>query len=268
MNPVEVIENDGPLLLAMPHSGLYVTPDMEQKLNDRGRLLSDTDWHIDRLYEGLIDEATIVRANFHRYMIDANRDPSGQSLYPGQNTTALCPLTDFEGQAIYLSAQEPAEEDIQWRLGHFHRAYHKALEDQLQRIRNLHGYAVLYDCHSIRSRIPYLFEGQLPDFNIGTFDGKSCAGLIENAVAQACASATGYSSVLNGRFKGGWTTRHYGKPQTGVHALQMELAQRTYMQEHHPWNWQQDSAERLRFHLRRILQKITALASSGALLEE
>ncbi|MEO8531139.1 MAG: N-formylglutamate deformylase, partial [Deltaproteobacteria bacterium] len=226
MTPVEVIRGDGPVVLGMPHTGMFVPDEILAKLNARGRLLADTDWHIDQLYAGLLAGATSVRATFHRSVIDANRAPDGESLYPGQNTTGLVPLTDFDGHSIWND--DPDAGDIAQRIASFHRPYHQALLAEIERLRARHGVVVLYDCHSIRSNIPYLFDGTLPDFNIGTVSGTSCAPEIARAVHDIC-SASGRTHVLNGRFKGGWTTRHYGKPVSGIHAIQMELAQSTHL---------------------------------------
>jgi formiminoglutamase len=159
----------------------------------------------------------MVRANFHRYVIDPNRDPSGESLYPGQNTTGLCPLINFDNAPIYLAGKTPDSDEIERRRLTYHAAYHAALDAEIARVKAIHGIAILYDCHSIRSQAPFLFKGQLPDFNIGTNSGVSCAVDIENTVADICAQMTAYNYVKNGRFKGGWTTRHYGRPETGQH---------------------------------------------------
>jgi formiminoglutamase len=261
MTPVEVIRGDGPVVLAMPHTGTHVPAEIFARLTPRGQGLADTDWHIDRLYDGLLPGATVVRATFHRYVIDANRPPSGESLYPGQNTTGLVPLTDFDGEPLWTDP--PTDAEIEARRRDFHAPYHAALAAELGRVRTRHGVAILYDCHSIRSRIPFLFDGLLPDFNIGTNGGTTCAPKIEAAVARLCAGAEGYSSVLNGRFRGGWTTRHYGRPSEGLHAVQMELAQSTHLAtEAPPFAYDPTRAERLRRHLGAILATLQALASS------
>ena len=253
--PVEIGRGDSPVVLGLPHTGTYVPPEIAAKLNDRGRGLDDTDWHIHQLYDGLLPGATTVRATFHRYVIDANRDPSGVSLYPGQNTTTLVPLTDFDGHDIW--DVPPTEQDVADRRAGFHAPYHAALEAELDRVKALHGFAILYDCHSIRSRIPFLFEGVLPDFNTGTNLGATCDPSIEAIVTGICAGAEGYSAVVNGRFKGGWTTRHYGRPETGVHAIQMELAQSAYLgEEAAPWPYDTGRADRLRTHLKNILDAL------------
>lgn len=261
MGVVEVVRGSSPVILAFPHTGTDVPADIWERLDDNGRLLADTDWHIHTLYAGLLPGATTVRATFHRYCIDANRDPSGQSLYPGQNTTGLVPSTDFDGKPIWKEGQEPAESDVAARLDRFHRPYHEALRAEVERVRALHGVAVLYDCHSIRSLIPFLFAGRLPDFNIGTDGGRTCERAIEAAAVDVAAAAQGYTHVLNGRFKGGWTTRHYGRPDSGVHAIQMELAQVSHLAaEVPPFDYGAAKAARLRPHLKEILERIEAIA--------
>ncbi|MGZ9811378.1 N-formylglutamate deformylase [Pseudoroseicyclus sp. H15] len=261
MMPVEVTRGDGPVVLGLPHTGTWLPEDVRVRLNDRGRALADTDWHINRLYAGLLPGVTTVRATFHRYLIDANRDPSGVSLYPGQNTTGLVPTKGFDGEAIW--DDPPGEAEIEARREAYHAPYHAAMSAELERVKARHGVAILYDCHSIRGKIPYLFDGDLPDFNIGTDGGTTCAPQVEAAVQGICAAAPGYSSILNGRFKGGWTTRHYGRPAEGLHAIQMELAQRNYLtEEAPPWAYDEAKAEALRTHLQDILQTLAGLAGT------
>ncbi len=260
---LELHQGTSPVILAFPHTGTDVPADIRERLNDNGRILADTDWHIERLYDGLLPNVTTVRATFHRYVIDANRDPAGVSLYPGQNTTGLVPETDFDGKPIWKDGEAPTEADIAYRLANFHTPYHAALAAEIERVKAIHGVAILYDCHSIRSLIPFLFEGRLPDFNVGTDMGCTCAKEIETATFEVCAKAEAYTSILNGRFKGGWTTRHYGKPETGVHAIQMELAQVSHLStEVPPFDLDEEKATQLRIHLKDILQRIEALAST------
>lgn len=248
---------DSPIILAMPHGGTGMPDALSVRLNANGRALADTDWHIARLYEGLLPGATVVQASFHRYVIDANRDPLGQSLYPGQNTTELCPTTDFDGLPIWTVGQEPGGDEIAQRTHDFHAPYHAALAEQIERVKARHGMAILYDCHSIRSEIPFLFDGQLPVFSIGTNNGTTCSPAIEQATLAPC---THESHVLNGRFKGGWTTRHYGSPHENIHAIQMELAQRAYLAaEAPPWTYDPNRAAPLRKVLEQILHGLAAL---------
>jgi N-formylglutamate deformylase len=257
----ELRQGTSPVILGLPHTGTEVPADIHDRLNDNGKILADTDWHIHDLYADLLEDATSVRATFHRYVIDANRDPSGTSLYPGQNTTGLVPDTDFDGKPIWKDGQEPTEADIAHRLQTFHAPYHAALAAEIERVKSIHGIAILYDCHSIRSHIPFLFEGKLPDFNIGTDMGKTCDPAIEEIAVDVTGTAEGYTSILNGRFKGGWTTRHYGQPQTGVHAIQMELAQSTHLiTEAPPFAYDDNKAGQLRTHLKTILTRMEQFA--------
>ena len=264
MNVVSVTRGDSPIVLGQPHGGTHAPDEIFARLNPRGQGLDDTDWHINRLYDGLMPGATVVRAHIHRYVIDANRDPAGVSLYPGQNTTALCPTTDFDGASIWRGGQEPSEDEILTRRDAFHTPYHSALNQELGRVKAGHGKAILFDCHSIRSEISFLFEGVLPVFLIGTINTETCAPRIEAMVADTCLAAPHYDTVLNGRFKGGWATRHYGKPETGIHAIQMELAQRAYMDEAAPWGYRKDCADRLRPVLARVLSGLERLVLEGA----
>jgi len=255
---IVVVQGSSPLVLGLPHTGVKVPSDVWDGLNDTGRALADTDWHIHQLYDGLLDGVSSVRTTMHRYVIDVNRDPAGESLYPGQNTTGLCPISDFDGLPIYRAGCAPDVIETARRLADYHAPYHKALSAELARVRDIHGFALLYDCHSIRGDIPFLFDGRLPDFNVGTNLGATCDPTIEQLVFQICEQAAGYSSILNGRFKGGWTTRYYGKPAEGFHSIQMELAQSCYLAaETPPWDYDPVKAARLRNVLGDILQQLT-----------
>ena len=268
MSAFDVTRGDSPIVLAQPHGGTFVPDDLAGRLNAVGRGLADTDWHITQLYDGLLEGATIVKSNVHRYVIDANRDPEGASLYPGQNTTTLCPLTDFDGRDIWQVNQTPSVDEVEARRLAYHAPYHAAIADELARVKVKHGIAILYDCHSIRSEIAYLFDGILPVFSIGTNMGATCAPQIEQAVHTQCTAIKTYDTVSNGRFKGGWTTRHYGQPENAVHAIQMETAQRGYMIEAPPWSYQHDRATGLRSVLGGILNSLDNLARSGALIHQ
>ena len=220
--------SDSPLILAMPHGGTAIPGELLGGFVSPWLARRDADWHIADLYTGLAD-ATVVATGISRSVIDVNRDPSGASLYPGMATTELCPTTTFDGEPLY-AVQEPGAEEIEQRRRLWFDPYHAALAAEIARLRQLHPQVVVYDCHSIRSRIPRLFDGDLPELNIGTNDGATCAPALRKAVL-AVAEASARSFVLDGRFKGGWTTRHYGCPHEGVHAVQMELAIRAYLPE-------------------------------------
>lgn len=229
MSWLEILPGEAPLIVALPHSGVDLA-DVENGFRSPWLARRDADWWVDRLYGFARDlDATIVRTGISRSVIDVNRDPSGASLYPGMATTELCPTTTFEGEPLYAKAG-PDEAEIARRTQRWFVPYHAALTGEIARLRVRHGHVVLYDAHSIRSRIARLFEGALPLFNIGTFGGVSCAPALAAAVQGICASS-GQSHVLNGRFKGGWTTRNYGEPDKGIHAIQMELAMRAYLDE-------------------------------------
>jgi formiminoglutamase len=232
MDWLRVHRGDAPLVIAFPHGGTDLAG-LDEQFVSPWHAQIDTDWWIADLYAFAADlGATLVATDISRGVIDMNRDPSGASLYPGQATTELCPTTTFDGDPLYRF-DAPDEAEIMQRLNSYHRPYHDRLAAELDRLRAVHGRAVLYDAHSIRSHVPRLFDGELPQFNIGTNGGATCAPELETIVANICA-ASGKSHVVNGRFKGGWTTRHYGRPDDGIHAIQMELAQRGYMTEPDP----------------------------------
>jgi formiminoglutamase len=228
---LEVRRGDAPLIVSIPHAGIDIPPHLDGRFASLWLARRDADWWVDKLY-GFASKlgATIVRTRLSRSVIDVNRDPSGASLYPGQATTELCPTTTFDGEPLYRRGHTPDAEEIAIRRRLFFQPYHGALAGELARLRAAHLAVVLYDAHSIRSRVPRLFEGELPQFNIGTNSSKSCAPELTAAVEAVC-DASNHSRVTNGRFKGGWITRSLGAPAEGVHAIQMELACRGYMDE-------------------------------------
>jgi N-formylglutamate deformylase len=229
MDWLQVHRRGAPIIVSFPHTGTEIPQDIEARLVSPWLARKDADWWVDQLYDFAQElGATMVRTAISRTVIDVNRDPSGASLYPGQATTELCPTTTFDGEPLYRLGQEPDEPEIARRRTTWFLPYHDVLAAEIERLRAVHGQVVLYEAHSIRSRIPRLFDGELPNFNIGTNSGASCAPELAAAVEAACA-ASGFSHVLNGRFKGGWTIRRYGQPEAGVHAIQMELACRGYM---------------------------------------
>ena len=219
-----------PLLLSMPHAGTDLRG-LEGRLQSAWLARKDADWYVPELYDFATElDATIVRTEVSRTVIDVNRDPTGQSLYPGQATTELCPTTTFDGEPLYVADAAPDAAEIADRRRLFFDPYHETLRSEAARLLKQHPHIVVYDCHSIRSEVPRLFEGLLPQFNIGTNSGKSCAPALADGVLQICRSS-GAGVVLNGRFKGGYITRSLGAPQAGVHAIQMELATRGYLRE-------------------------------------
>jgi formiminoglutamase len=233
MNPawLEVRRGGAPLVVSFPHTGADIPAEIEERFASPWLARKDADWWIDRLYDFAGDlGATTLRTAISRSIIDVNRDPSGASLYPGQATTELCPTTTFDGEPLYRPGGEPTPAEIARRRATWFDPYHLALDTEIARLRAVHGRVVLYEAHAIRSVIPRLFEGQLPVFNLGTNSGASCDPALTAGVEAAC-DATSWTRATNGRFKGGWTTRRYGRPAEGFHAIQMELACRGYMEE-------------------------------------
>jgi formiminoglutamase len=227
---LQVHEGEQPLIVSFPHTGALIPAEIEARLVSPWLARKDADWWIHELYAFARElGATTVRTAVSRSVIDVNRDPSGASLYPGQATTDLCPTTTFDGEPLYRD-RGPDPDEVAARTERWFAPYHAELQRQIDRLRTRHGAVVLYDAHSIRSRIPRLFEGALPHFNIGDNGGAACAPELAAAIERACDVAP-FERVLNGRFKGGWTTRRYGRPEAGVHAVQMELACRAYLDE-------------------------------------
>ena len=231
---LQIHQGDSPLIVSFPHTGTELPGEVAGHFVSPWLARRDADWWVHELYAFARElGATTVRSNISRSVIDLNRDPSGASLYPGQNTTGLCPLTSFDNQPLYHPGHEPDEAEIARRRDTYFAPYHDALATQITRLRQRHGTVVVYDAHSIRSLIPHLFDGELPQFNLGTNDDRSCDNALADVVANLCA-LSGLSHVRNGRFKGGWITRHYSDIPGGVHSLQMELACRGYMHEPAP----------------------------------
>jgi formiminoglutamase len=226
-----VHHGDSPLIVSFPHTGIEIPPRIESQLVSAWLARKDADHWVDVLYDFAHQMgATTIRTALSRTVVDVNRDPSGRSLYPGQVTTGLCPLETFDGEALYRSGCEPKADEIERRRAAYFDGYHAVIGEQIARLRARHRAVVLYDAHSIRSRVPRLFDGELPQFNLGTNGGASCDGRLAGAIERIC-DASGMSRVTNGRFRGGWITRHYGKPAEGVNAIQMELAMRGYLRE-------------------------------------
>lgn len=222
-----------PLLISLPHDGSAIPDAISARMLPAAQRSVDTDWHVGRLYQPLADAlgASVLRPVASRYVIDLNRPADGQALYPGRRETGLVSTIGFDGQPLYRDGAEPSADEIQRRVNEFWRPYHDALSQELDRLLAEHGRVVLWEGHSIRSRVPMLFEGQLPDFNLGTADGASCTPALQAKLQSILEGQSRYSFVVNGRFKGGYITRHYGRPQAGVQAVQLELAQLNYMDE-------------------------------------
>jgi len=246
-------QGTSPLLVSVPHDGRELPESIAATMTDAGKALPDTDWHVARLYEFSKEiGASMIVANCSRYVVDLNRPADDASMYEGQRSTGLCPLQTFDGRDLYSG---DVSIDIEDRLIRYWRPYHDKVQHVLEACRDTHGYALLWDAHSITSRMPTLFEGELPILNIGTYDGRSCTASLSDAVVNV-AQESPYDAVVNARFKGGHTTRHYGRPAQGVHAIQLELAQRAYMNEQ-TREYDDEKASQLRDTLRRMLAAFT-----------
>ena len=247
-----------PLLISIPHLGTYIPADLAAQMTPEAQRLVDTDWHLDRLYDFASSlGASVLRATHSRYVIDLNRPPTGESLYPGQTTTGLCPTETFRGEPLYQKGHEPDVAEIARRRETYWQPYHDALAVELTRLRQLHGQVLLWDAHSIASVLPRLFDGKLPDLNFGTAGGASCDARVLDAALQWL-PGEGFSQVVDGRFKGGFITRHYGQPAQGVQAIQLELCQCLYMNEEEPFDYQSATAAKLQPTLQRMLRVAVA----------
>jgi N-formylglutamate deformylase len=259
----ELHRGRSPLLVSFPHSGTEIPPDIRRRLTHMGRDVPDTDWHVPQLYDFVRAlGAGTIKARVSRYVVDLNRPPDDATLYPGQIKTGLCPTETFDGVAVYRPGLAPTPDEIAERVERFWRPYHAALQGELDRLRAAHGVALLWDGHSIRSVLPRLFEGRLPDLNLGTNKGKSCARDLRARLAAKLTAESGFTRVADGRFVGGYITRHYGRPAEAVHAVQMELVQACYMDEHPPWTYEPQKASRLKPLLRELIGTMLNWASA------
>ena len=246
------------LLISVPHAGLAVPDDIRARLTPAALRFPDTDWHVPLLYEACREiGASMLIARNSRYVVDLNRPPDGTPLYPGQTETALCPTRSFGGHALYQSGQEPGPAELRTRLEHHWQPYHRKLAEVADTLRTQHGHCVLWDAHSIKSNVPAFFAGKLPDLNVGSADGRSCSRSLSDRVMQQLRSQSRFTSILNGRFKGGYITRHYGDPARGVDALQLEIAQSAYLDEAAPQHFDSDRAAALRTLLYQLLAAVT-----------
>ena len=264
MRPFVFHQGTAPLLISMPHAGTHVPADIAALLTQEGREVHDTDWHMPALYDFAQQlGASILVATHSRYVIDLNRPPDGASLYPGQSVTSLCPVDGFDSEPLYQSkADEPDDAEVARRRELYWKPYHDQLRTELDRIKAVHGVAMLWDAHSIRSVLPRFFEGKLPDLNLGTADGQSCDPALAQQLLAIAKMAPAHTSVLNGRFKGGYITRNYGQPEQGFHAVQLEMTQSSYMQEQMPFDYLPAVADQIKPTLQQMLQAVLSFAQS------
>jgi len=252
-----------PLLISLPHDAAHIPADLARRMRPEARHAPDTDWWMAQLYGPIAEalDASLIVPTCSRYVIDLNRPADDAHLYPGQNSTGLCPLLRFSGDPIYLDGQMPDALEVAARVERFWRPYHQALAAELQRLRDLHARVLLWEGHSIASTLPFLFEGELPELNLGTATGTSCSAAVEAALQATLAAQSRFSWVLNGRFKGGYITRHYGRPEQGIEAVQLETAQRAYLRE--PGGpYEPERAAGLQGQVRALLDAVLALLNA------
>ena len=248
-----------PLVLSLPHVGTDITDDLKDGYAERALQVEDTDWHLERLYDFAKSMgASVIVPQISRYVIDLNRPPDDTPMYPGASNTELCPTRFFNGDALYVAGKAPNAEEIKRRHAAYWQPYHDGLRDELDRVRAQFGYALLWDGHSIRSEIPWLFEGTLPDLNLGTANGTSCADSLRGLLVSELQREARFSHAADGRFQGGFITRNYGRPAENIHAVQMEMCQSRYMQEAMPFAYLEGEAVQVQPLLRRLLEIMLA----------
>jgi N-formylglutamate deformylase len=248
-----------PLLISMPHVGTVIPDDqLERYVLPRAARTEDTDWHLDRLYGGIAQDlsASMIVPRYSRFLVDLNRPPEDTPMYPGASNTELCPTRFFTGEPLYEAGRAPDADEKRRRIDQYWRPYHNALQSELDRIKAEHGYALLFDAHSIKSELPWLFEGTLPALNLGTVDGRSCDPAITARLSGVLAAQNAYSQVANGRFKGGYITRHYGRPDLRQHAVQLEMCWRCYMSEDESYGYDETRAAAVQPVLRDLLSAL------------
>ena len=251
----EAEQKDGPILFSFPHDGHEIPKELHTRVTDTFLQSVDTDWHVAELYQFIHDTPhSYIRARFSRYVVDLNRPPDGAALYPGKSETSLCPVESFDGRPLYQS-DHPDDNEINNRINGYWSPYHYHLQKELARIKERHGFAILWDAHSIRGEVPKFFEGTLPTLNFGTADGKSCDPALEGRL-MTVANASPYESVLNGRFKGGFITRHYGNPADRIYAIQLEINQQAYLESEWPPVLSSEKANRLRKTLKQLIDTL------------
>ena len=252
-------EGHAPLLISMPHCGTHIPEPLAVDMTSEALEVPDTDFHLPRLYDFAHElGASVLSATHSRYVIDLNRSPDGVVLYPGASNTELCPLSRFDFKPIYRAETGPNVAGMDARIAQYWQPYHQRIASELARLRERHGHALLFDAHSIVSECPRFFEGCLTDFNLGTGGGSSCDPRLGDAVLSVVKGDDSYTSVLNGRFKGGYITRHYGDPSANIHAVQLELSERTYMDEKPPFDYDEVLATKVRVVLRKLIETMLA----------
>ena len=246
-----------PLLLSVPHAGTALPHALRERLVPRAAGVEDTDWHLERLYAFALDlGASLIVPKYSRYVIDLNRPREDTPMYAGVNNTGLVPTRFFSGDALYRDGEVPDAAEVERRVADYWQPYHDALAGELNSVRAVHGHAVLFDAHSIKSELPWLFEGSLPHLNLGTASGSSCAAALRAALSHVLDAQERFSHVVDGRFKGGYITRRYGRPDANVHAVQLEMCWRCYLDEARPHEWHAQRAGEVQPLLRALVQSM------------
>lgn len=255
----QLSRGESPLIVNVPHAGTFLPSEIAERLTLAARATPDTDWHVDRLFDFAPGrDVTLMVATHSRIVVDLNRDPNGVALYPGASNTEVCPSTTFADQPHYEKNQQPNAGEVVARVARYWHPYHITLATEIARVQARHGYCIVLDAHSIASRVPRFFAGQLPDLNLGTVDSSSCRKKLEDLALARLSSHSSFSNVVNGRFKGGYITRHYGRPATHVHALQLEMAWSSYLDETRPHQYDPARATPLRACLRELVDGLLA----------
>lgn len=255
----ELHRGEGPLIINVPHAGTALPEDMRPRLTTAALAVPDTDWHVEKLYAFAREAGiSLLCATHSRYVVDLNRNPEGVALYAGADNTELCPTRTFDNEPIYVEGAKPAQVEVTARSAMYFAPYHAQLAAEIERVRARHGHAVVLDGHSIRAEVPRFFAGRLPDLNLGTAGGTSCAADLQAQAVNVLAAAASFTHVVNGRFKGGYITRHYGRPAQGVHLLQLEVAEDCYMDEAPPYRFAAARAQPLIDVLRQLVQPLQA----------
>lgn len=257
-----IFPGNSPLLISIPHCGTKMPDHFAARMTPAALVLADTDWHVHKLYDFALGlGAYMLLADFSRYVVDLNRDPEGKELYPGQDNTGIVPLDTFERLPLYRPGEEPGADEVRRRVNVYWTPYHERIETELYRLRERYGFAILFDAHSVRSRVPRFFRGRLPDFNLGTAGGTSMSAELAARLLKICEEMPDTTSVLDGRFTGGYITRRYGRPQDGIEAVQLEITQALYMDESPPFRFRAERAEKLKPILKRVLKTLLEWAA-------
>jgi N-formylglutamate deformylase len=221
-----------PILLSIPHCGTAFPKELINEYEpELYKEQDDTDWFVDQLYDfANAMGITTISAVYSRWVIDLNRHPENRDLYSdGRLITGLCPVTNFLGNAIYKDGRKSiAEDEIQRRLAAYYLPYHQKIAEHLMALKERFGQVLLWDCHSIRKSLPALHKEPFSDLIISDADGQSSAAKLSDTAFLHLSSST-YSVKRNYPFKGGYITRHFGKPKENQHAIQLEMSKNVYM---------------------------------------